>query len=135
MSLKHGHRRSGKTTYLYKIWENIKQRTGNPNHPRFKDWGGRDVTMFAPWPDSFMPLALYVLNTLGERPSTNYSLDRINNSRGYGPGNRNMRWATAKEQAANRREGMIPQTRWVCFDGQNYSVNGFAGLVGRSHRL
>ena len=132
MSLKHGHRSSGKTTYLYKAWENVKQRTTNTNHPRFKDWGGRGVTMFAPWLDSFMPFALYVLNALGERPSAKHSLDRIDNSLGYVPGN--MRWSTAKEQAANRREGIMPQTRWLRFDHQNYSVNGFATLVGRSHK-
>ncbi len=28
----------------------------------------------------------------------------------------------------------MPQTRWLRFDGQSYSVNGFAGLVGRSHK-
>src|SRR5438270_1543150 len=101
MSLKHGHRRSGRTTYIYKVWENIKQRTGNPNHPRFNDWGGRGVTMFAPWRESFMPFALYVLNALGERLSPKHSLDRIDNSLGYIPGN--LKWSTAKEQAGNRR--------------------------------
>jgi hypothetical protein len=132
MSLKHGHRRNGKTTYLYKVWENVKQRTTNANHPRFTDWGGRGVTMFAPWRESFMPFALYLLNTLGERPSTKHSLDRRDNSLGYVPGN--VRWATAKEQAANRRVGIMPQTRWVRFESQDYSVNRFAHLVGRSHK-
>ena len=117
MSLKHGHRSGGKTTYLYKVWENVKQRTTNANHPRFKDWGGRGVTMFAPWRDSFMPFALYVINALGERPSTIHSLDRIDNSLGYVPGN--VQWSTAKEQAANRREAIMPQTCWVRFDGRD----------------
>jgi len=132
MSLKHGHRRSGETTYVYKAWENIKQRTTNPNHPRFADWGGRGVTLFAPWRESFMPFALYLLNTLGERPSPKHSLDRVDNSLGYIPGN--LKWSTAKEQAANRRVGNMPQTRWLDFYGQGYSVNAFAGMVGRSHK-
>lgn len=132
MSLKHGHRSGGKTTYIYKLWENIRQRTSNTNSPRFKDWGGRGVTMFAPWRDAFMPFALYVINTLGERPSSKHSLDRIDNSLGYAPGN--LKWSTAKEQAANRRKGTMPQTRWVRFNGQEYSLNGFAGLMGKSHR-
>jgi hypothetical protein len=132
MSLKHGHRKGGKATYLYKAWENVKQRTGNPNHPRFINWGGRGLTMFAPWLESFAGFAMYVLNTLGERPSAKHSLDRIDNSLGYIPGN--MRWATAKEQAANRRTATMPQTRWLLFDGQSYSLNGFAGLVGRTHK-
>jgi hypothetical protein len=132
MSLKHGHRKGGKTTYLYKAWENVKQRTCNPNHPRFKDWGGRGVTMFPPWRESFMPFAQYIQNTLGERPSPLHSLDRINNSLGYVMGN--LKWSTAKEQAANRRTGTMPHARRVIFCGQDYSVNGFARVVGRSHK-
>lgn len=97
----------------------------------FKDWGGRGVTMFPLWRDSFTGFALYVLNTLGERPSR-HSLDRIDNSLGYVPGN--LRWATAKEQAANRRVATMPQTRWVRFAGEEYSVNAFAQIVGRSHK-
>jgi hypothetical protein len=132
LSIKHGHKKDGKTTHIYKLWENLKQRTGNPNHPRFADWGGRGVTMYAPWRDSFMPFALYITNTIGDRPTTKHSLDRINNAQGYIPGN--LKWSTAKEQAANRRVGVMPQTRWLNFRGQDYSVNGFAKLIGKTHK-
>lgn len=37
---------------------------------------------------------------VGERPSKEYSIDRINNKKGYEPGN--IRWANKKEQAINR---------------------------------
>lgn len=37
---------------------------------------------------------------LGERPSAKHSVDRIDNARGYEPGN--VRWATAAEQARNK---------------------------------
>jgi hypothetical protein len=42
------------------------------------------------------------LAEIGPRPGRNYSVDRIDNYRGYEPGN--VRWATSEAQAANKRK-------------------------------
>jgi len=70
------------------------RRCANPKHPRWADYGGRGIkflfTSFQQW-----------LDELGPRPSTQHSVDRIDNNRHYEPGN--MRWATRSQQNRNRR--------------------------------
>ena len=43
---------------------------------------------------------LWILENLGERPPK-HELDRVDNDRGYAPGN--LRWATRKQNMANRQ--------------------------------
>jgi len=45
------------------------------------------------------------LEHVGRRPSPNHSLDRIDNSGGYAPGN--VRWATWSQQHRNRRNNRM----------------------------
>lgn len=96
---KHGHARNwtSKTTPEYGAWQKAKFRCSNPNDPFYPDYGGRGITMCQRWRESFEAF----LADMGTRPGPGYSLDRIDNDRGYEPGN--CRWATALEQAANRR--------------------------------
>lgn len=56
---------------------------------------------------------------MGERPSLGHSLDRIDNSKGYEPGN--VRWATSVEQNSNRRDNV-----WIEVRGQRKTLAGWA---------
>ena len=80
----------------YRVWRNILSRCYNKNDPRYDRYGGRGITVYSGWRRSFEAF----LRDVGPRPGFGYSIDRIDNDRGYEPGN--MRWATAKEQARNR---------------------------------
>lgn len=75
-------------------------RCHNPNHEHYKYYGamGRDV--YPPWrkPANFIS---YVLEHLGAKPPGK-TLDRIDNARGYCPGN--IQWVSWIQQAANRRK-------------------------------
>ena len=57
------------------------------------------------WKNSFENF----LEDMGERPSKDYSIDRINNNSGYSKGNCN--WVTKKTQANNRRPGHLHRER------------------------
>lgn len=94
MKLIHGQ----STTDIYAIWCGIKHRCFNPKAKRYQDYGGRGITMCDRWRDSFEAF----LADMGSRPSTDHSVDRINNDKGYEPGN--CRWATTREQNRNSRQ-------------------------------
>jgi hypothetical protein len=64
------------------------------------DYFSRGIHVCKQWKAKRMGFKSFITH-IGRRPSPQHSLDRIDNDKGYEPGN--VRWATAKEQAANRR--------------------------------
>lgn len=71
------------------------QRCRNPRNRRFKDYGGRGITVCERWLsfDNF-------LADMGE-PPLGLTIERRDNDKGYEPGN--CYWATYKVQANNQR--------------------------------
>ena len=91
----------------YGIWAGIKDRTTNPKCQHFHRYGGRGIVMCDEWRNSF---ELFYQH-MGPRPvgdGFTYSIDRIDNDRGYEPGN--CRWATPLEQARNKPSSMAYST-------------------------
>lgn len=82
---------------VYGVWATMIQRCHNPNLKQYARYGARGITVCQEWRDSFEAF----LTHIGPRPSPEYSIDRIDNDKGYFPGN--VRWATRQEQVANRR--------------------------------
>lgn len=80
----------------YDTWVAMHARCGNKNNKRYKDYGGRGISVIGRW-DSFENF----LSDMGKRPSDKYSLDRIDNNKGYGPCN--CRWALRYQQMRNTR--------------------------------
>ena len=93
--LKHG---ESHPTPEYRAWVSMITRCHNPNTTGFKNWGGRGISVCLEWRHDYVAFLAHV----GRRPSPKHSLDRYPNVNGnYEPGN--VRWATSKEQARNRR--------------------------------
>lgn len=75
----------------------MRQRCLNKNNPAYPNYGGRGIKICERWLESFENFRADV----GEPPSQNHSLDRIDNEKGYEPGN--VRWAEDFIQVRNRR--------------------------------
>jgi hypothetical protein len=95
---------------LYSTWADMHERCENPNHPSYKDYGGRGIKVCARW-SPVEPFITDIESTIGARPPDPpdwrsnrpyWTLDRIDNHGNYEPGN--VRWATPSEQIANRRK-------------------------------
>ena len=78
-------------------WRNMIQRCTNPLVDSYVYYGARGIEVCREWLESFEAFYQHV----GSRPSPLHSLDRKDNDGNYAPGI--VRWATAKEQRANRR--------------------------------
>lgn len=91
------HGESRPASVEYRTWRHMLERCLNPDHPNYRYYGGRGITVCQRWQKSFETFVADV----GRRPTNNLSLDRINNDGNYEPGN--VRWATRAEQTRNRR--------------------------------
>lgn len=106
---------------LYKTWSRMKERCHNERDTNYSRYGGRGIKVCERWRWSFPAF----LEDMGERPSANHQLDRINNDGNYCP--ENCRWVPREVQSRNRRTNQVVEingermclTDWA----QRYGVN------------
>jgi len=112
--IKHGMRNHD----LYSTWSNMIRRCTVKSDRSFPDYGGRGITVCSEWMDinSF-------IRDMGERPSKNHSIDRIDNEKGYSKDN--CRWATLIQQARNKRD-----TVFITYKGETKSLSDWAEFKG-----
>lgn len=102
----------GKTgTREYRCWKIMKTRCLNKNFHKYPIYGGCGIRVCDRWINSFENF----LEDMGLCPKSCASIERMDNSKGYFPGN--CKWATAKEQANNMRTNLI-----VTFRGKTQTL-------------
>lgn len=109
-----------RTNPVYSTWKGIKRRCriiGRSRHAIEYEYRG--VKMHPDWENNFQ--AFY--NEVGDKPSPNHQIDRIDNDLGYVPGN--LRWALPKENANNRSDNIF-----IEMDGERKTLSQWAEYYG-----
>jgi hypothetical protein len=106
-------------TRIYNIWRSMRGRCYNTNDYGYATYGGRGIKVCDRWNECFENF----FNDVKEGYRGNLSLDRIDNDGDYEPAN--IRWATAKEQANNRRN-----TIFLTFNGRTECISKWSEITG-----
>ncbi|MFA6445737.1 MAG: hypothetical protein WCW14_00605 [Candidatus Paceibacterota bacterium] len=106
-------------TSEYHIWSEMRQRCRYTGHPRYKDYGGRGISVSERWSEF-----LNFLEDMGERPKGG-TLDRIDNDGDYSKGN--CRWTSYTNQARNKRCNRI-----IEFQGRKQTMMEWSEELGMS---
>lgn len=132
-------RKCGAPTWLLQRLEAARQRCTNPNDPGYPHYGGRGIKFEF---ESVAAAAVWVMENLGLVRAK--ELDRIDNNRGYAPGN--LRWATRRQNMANRQRSHVqrfhkfraahPEVRYADATLRNLICRGLTDeeIVARFHR-
>lgn len=102
---------------VYWAWGHIHARCYNPKCLQYKNYGGRGITVCERWHKFENFLA-----DMGEPPTLQHSIDRINNNGNYDP--KNCRWATHEEQSNNRRTN-----KYYFFNGEHLTLSQWSKKV------
>jgi hypothetical protein len=91
----------------------MRQRCSNSNHPDYKDYGGRGITVCNEWRDSFETFYEWA-TTHGY--SEDLSIDRIDVNGNYEPDN--CRFITMFDQASNKRNNV-----YIDYESDNVTIS------------
>lgn len=115
-------------TIEYKTWAGMKARCYNKNMREYFRYGGRGIGVSNRWRYSFENF----YKDMGDKPTPQHSIDRIDNKKGYNK--ENCRWATKKEQSANRAVSLPPYVYKLIEDIQKQNNISFRAAYLRFYQ-
>jgi len=109
--------------YEFRSWAMMRERCLSLANHAYKDYGGRGIMICERWSkfENFF-------TDMGPKPSRKHSIERIDNNKGYEPGN--CKWATALEQANNKRNNVF-----LTWDGETRTTAEWSRHTGISTQL
>jgi hypothetical protein len=100
-------------------WRDIQKRCYNPHHKDFCNYGARGIKCLFSSFEEF-------LADVGPKPAQGYSINRIDNSLHYQPGN--LRWDDRIAQNRNRRNNHV-----LTFNGESLCLAEWSERLGIHH--
>lgn len=110
---------------IYRIWRNMKSRCYNPNVDRYKQYGGRGITICDEWRDSFESFYKW---TIDNGYSDGLSIDREDVNGDYTPDN--CRWISMDKQADNKSNSRLFE-----YNGEARTVSEWSKILGISRDI
>jgi hypothetical protein len=113
-----------KKTRLYRLWNTIKRRCYNKSFEKYKNYGGRGITMCDEWKNDFKSFHDWAYaNGYDENTKRgDCTIDRIDVNGNYEPNN--CRWATNKEQQRNRSNN-----HFITYEGKTHCISEWAEIL------
>lgn len=112
-------------TKLYKIFCGMRQRCLNKKNKRYKNYGGRGITIYKDWLSDYSNFNEWALNNGYEE---GLSIERIDNNGDYEPNN--CKWIELKEQARNKS-----CTIKMCYNGEMMLLKDLCVKFNVDYRL
>jgi hypothetical protein len=113
----------GHKNIAYPSWLAMVSRCTNKKQANYVNYGAKGIAVCDEWHYDFQAFLTYI----GPRPSRSYTIDRIDNTKGYEPGN--VRWATGPQQNANRSCATM-----VNYEGKYQSLSLLAHAHGMDRK-
>lgn len=109
----------------HQIWCGMIKRCENPHTKGFEHYGGKGIAVWPAWRHDCLAWLSYV----GKRPSPQHTIERLDNAKGYIPGN--IVWADRTTQANNQT-----RNHRITFNGETRNLAQWAQRIGiRPHDL
>lgn len=110
--------------HLYNVWSCMRSRCHNKNHPQYKDYGGRGISVCNEWNDFRVFREWALSNGYVDRNNRDdCSIDRIDVNGNYDPSN--CRWTNRKVQMNNRRANVF-----LTYKGETKTLSQWADALG-----
>lgn len=87
---------------FYHVWNDMIRRCYNPKEPAYRWYGACGISVCPEWRDTPVEFIKWCESTYP--PNGNFSIDRIDGTKGYSP--KNCRWATPLEQSHNTKSNV-----------------------------